>query len=131
MTDISNKKQLCGKYTAEFPDYTPVIYTIIPPEFIQKEYGVIRITGKNFFPFEKTYVKINDIKLTTSYFNSNEIRCEIPTNVPLGIYNVYVVNAIDIGNHVHNNPNLLISKEMFTIEIISQESTKTTESTIS
>ena len=101
------------KLTRSFlPSFTPEIYSLSVYTSLSGAYSNVLINGKNFLPNGTTYVNFgNFTNIPVSYLSSFSISFVVPSNAPIGNYNVVVVNnyssnySANINNIYNQNLN--------------------------
>lgn len=79
-----------------YPSFTPVINSISVTFSIAGIYTVVYISGSNFLPTSNgdTYVNFGSYThLPIIFYSSFNISFIVPLNVPIGVYNITVVNV--------------------------------------
>ena len=101
-----NIKRKCARTKGTLPSFTPVIYDLSVYTSLAGTYSNVVITGQNFLPNGTTYVNFgNFTKIPVNYFSSFSISFIVPSNAPLGSYNVVVVNIYN-SNYSANINNI-------------------------
>ena len=107
----------CKLVKGFLPSFKPEIYNLSVNTSLSGAYSNVLITGQNFLPNGSTYVNFGDFKnIPVIYFSSFNISFVVPTNAPIGSYNVILVNNYN-SNYSPNintiyNQNLNFSNSM-------------------
>ena len=84
------------KYTYNYPNTSPIIYSLTPNESVVENYTVCHIRGLNFSKSNTTgnsTVTFGNIKnIPVTFYSSLNISFVVPNNIIFGVYNVQVVN---------------------------------------
>jgi hypothetical protein len=84
------------KYVYNYPNTSPIIYSLTPNESVVENYTVCHIRGLNFSKSNTTgnsTVTFGNIKnIPVTFYSSLDISFVVPNNIIFGIYNVQVVN---------------------------------------
>ena len=90
-TTISSR---CRKYKGFYPSFTPEIGNMSTTTSVAGNYSFVSIHGLNFLPNGTTYVNFGMYtNIPVTYGSSFNIAFVVPTNAPIGNYNVVVVNV--------------------------------------
>lgn len=101
-----NIKRKCARTKGTLPSFTPVIYGLSVDTSVAGIYSNVVITGQNFLPNGTTYVNFgNFTKIPVNYVSSFSISFVVPSNAPIGSYNVVVVNIYN-SNYSANINNI-------------------------
>ena len=96
----------CKLVKKSLPSFTPVIYNLSVDTSLAGTYSNVLITGQNFLPNGTTYVNFGNFKnIPVSYLSSFNISFVVPTNAPVGSYNVVVINTYN-SNYSANINNI-------------------------
>jgi hypothetical protein len=96
----------CKLAKGVLPSFTPVIYNLSVYTSLAGTYSNVLITGQNFLPNGTTYVNFGNFKnIPVSYMSSFNISFVVPTNAPVGSYNIVVVNTYN-SNYSANINNI-------------------------
>jgi hypothetical protein len=91
-SDLIIKKR-CKLSKGFLPSFTAEIYSLSVDTSPSGAYSNVSINGKNFLPNGISYVNFgNFTNIPVNYFSSFSISFVVPTNAPIGSYNVVVVN---------------------------------------
>ena len=108
----SNIRKRCERTKGQVPSFTPEIYGLSVDTSQAGAYSNVVITGKNFLPNGTTYVNFgNFTNIPVSYVSSFSISFVVPSNAPIGTYNVIIVNnynsnfSPNINNFYNQNLN--------------------------
>ena len=86
-------RRRCKLAKGFLPSFTPEIYSLSVYTSHVGTYSNVSIAGKNFLPNGITYVNFgNFTNIPVTYTSSFTISFVVPTNAPIGSYNVVVVN---------------------------------------
>lgn len=103
----STRVERCRKYKRVYPDISPVINSISQVTSAAGTYGIVNISGYNFFP-NSTSLNFGDFKgLQISYFSSVMISFQIPATAIEGDYSIIVTNQITttvLPSLLYSNP---------------------------
>ena len=90
---MNNIRKNCRIAKGILPSFTPEIDSLSVDTSQTGSYSNVVITGKNFLPNGTTYVNFGTFtKIPVSYVSSFSISFVVPSNAPIGSYNVIVVN---------------------------------------
>ena len=113
-------RRRCKLAKGFLPSFTPEIYSLSVYTSHVGTYSNVSIAGKNFLPNGITYVNFgNFTNIPVTYTSSFTISFVVPTNAPIGSYNVVVVifNEFLFRNMVSDI--ITIPRKMFTCKIAS------------
>ena len=95
------------KYKYDYPNTTPVIYSLSPTESLINDYTVCYINGLNFSKSNTTgnsTVTFGDIKnIPVTFYSSLNISFVLPNNLVAGKYSVQVVNNNYFPSTLYSN----------------------------
>jgi len=91
---LNTKVDRCRKYKKSYPDISPVINSISQDISTAGTYGIINISGYNFFPNSTSVNFGNYNDLPISYYSSVMISFQIPATAIGGNYSIVVTNQI-------------------------------------
>ena len=88
----------CKKYSNEYPNFSPIIYSLSTYSSMQGRYTQVTITGNNFSlgnTIGYSVVNFGKYKrLPVTYYSSNSISFIVPIDALNGKYAVQVVNLL-------------------------------------